>query len=195
MPEFPLQLVILSVPALLYLVVLRHRREPWKIAFLKIGWQSSDPVNYLLSLITLIIMGGLGWLALRIVPAQILQDPNLNISAYQGISIGFTAFLSIFLREAIYTALGEEIFFRGWLGGWLVRRFGFFTGNLTQALLFFLPHLVLLTVSINLWPVVAVQFLAGWMLGWLRYRSNSILPGWVAHSLINTLGAFASLFP
>lgn len=30
-------------------------------------------------------------------------------------------------------------------------------------------------------------------LGWLRYRSGSILPGWVVHSLINALGLLIML--
>ena len=90
-------------------------------------------------------------------------------------------------------ALGEEIFFRGLLGGWLIRRFGFRNGNLIQALIFLLPHFLLLLVGLDLWPILAVQFVAGWLLGWLRFRSESILPGWLAHSLINALGAFAAL--
>jgi membrane protease YdiL (CAAX protease family) len=99
----------------------------------------------------------------------------------------------VWLREAIYVALGEEIFFRGLLGGWLVRRLGFAIGNTVQTLIFLLPHLLLLLVSLNLWPIIAVQIVAGWLLGWLRYRSDSILPGWLAHSLINAFGALATM--
>lgn len=139
------------------------------------------------------LISALGWLALRFVPADILQDPNLNVSGYAGMTPGFAALLSILAREAFYVALGKEIFFRGWLGGWLVRRFGFAAGNLTQALCFLLPHLLLLLISVRLWPILLVQFAAGWLLGWLRQRSDSILPGWAVHSLVNALGAFAML--
>jgi len=73
----------------------------------------------------------------------------------------------------------------------LFRRLGFARGNTVQALVFLLPHLLLLLVSRSLWPVIVVQLIAGWLLGLLRYRSNSILPGWLAHSLTNALGALA----
>lgn len=141
----------------------------------------------------MIIAGGLGWLAFQTVPSEVLQDPNINISAYAGWTLSVTSFLLVWLREAIYVALGEEIFFRGFLGGWLVRRLGFAIGNTVQALVFLLPHLLLLLVSQSLWPIIIVQLIAGWLLGWLWYRSNSILPGWLAHSLTNAFGALAAM--
>ena len=97
------------------------------------------------------------------------------------------------VREAVYVALGEEVFFRGFLGGWLVRRFGFAIGNTVQALVFVLPHLLLLSVSLSLWLVVLVQLLTGWLLGWVRHRVESIWPGWLAHSPANALGALAAM--
>ena len=141
----------------------------------------------------MIIVGGLGWLAFQAVPSEILQDPNINISDYAGWTLSVTSFLLVWLREAIYVALGEEILFRGFLGGWLVRRLGFAVGNTAQALVFLLPHLLLLLVSRSLWPIIIVQLIAGWLLGWLRYLSNSILPGWLAHSLTNAFGALAAM--
>ena len=191
--DLPLQLIVLSIPSLIYVAVRRWRGEKWGQVLGKIGWQGSRPVYFLWSLGVTIIAGGLGWLAFQTVPSEVLQDPNINISAYAGWTLSVTSFLLAWLREAIYVALGEEVFFRGFLGGWLVRRLGFAIGNTVQALIFLLPHLLLLLVSLNLWPIIAVQMLAGWLLGWLRYRSDSILPGWLAHSLINAFGALAAM--
>ncbi|MFC1982307.1 type II CAAX prenyl endopeptidase Rce1 family protein [Chloroflexota bacterium] len=95
----------------------------------------------------MIIVGGLGWLAFRAAPSEVLQDPNINISDYTGWTLSVTSFFLVWLREAIYVALGEEIFFRGFLGGWLVRRFGFAIGNTVQTSVFLLPHLPLLFIS------------------------------------------------
>jgi membrane protease YdiL (CAAX protease family) len=74
---------------------------------------------------------------------------------------------------------------------WFIRRFGFLIGNLLQSIVFLLPHLFLLTVSITLWPILIPQFIAGWLYGWLLYKSGSILPSWIAHSLSNAFGAMA----
>lgn len=169
----------------------KQRGERWDEIFRKIGWQGSRPVYFLWGLGVLIITGGLGWLAFQTIPSEVFQDPNLNVSAYTGWTPSIASFLAVLLREAIYVALGEEIFFRGFLGGWLVRRLGFKIGNTIQALIFLLPHLLLLLASFSLWSIVLVQAITGWLLGWLRYRSNSILPGWLAHSLANALGALA----
>jgi membrane protease YdiL (CAAX protease family) len=191
--ELPLQLIVLTIPSLVYAALRRRLGERWDEVLGKIGWQGSRPIFFLWSLGAVIVVGGLGWLAFQAVPSEVLQDPNINISDYAGWTLSLTSFLLVWLREAIYVALGEEILFRGFLGGWLFRRLGFARGNTVQALVFLLPHLVLLLVSRSLWPVILVQLIAGWLLGWLRYRSNSILPGWLAHSLTNALGALAAM--
>lgn len=189
--DLPFQLIVLSIPSLIYAAVCKRRGETWSEILRKIGWQWSRPVYFQWGLGVMTITAGLGWLAFQAVPPEVLQDPNININAYTGWTLSLTTFIVVLLREAIYVALGEEIFFRGFLGGWLVRRFGFMSGNSLQALVFILPHLLLLLVSIRLWPIVLVQAITGWLLGWLRYRSDSIMPGWLIHSLINAFGALA----
>ena len=191
--DFPLQLIVFSIPSLVYIAVRRRRGEKWSEVLGKIGWQGSPPVYFLWAFGVMIIVGGLGWLAFQSVPSVVLQDPNVNTSDYAGWTVGVASFLLVWLREAIYVALGEEILFRGLLGGWLIRRLGFAIGNTIQAFVFLVPHLLLLLVSLTLWPVIIVQLVAGWLLGWLRYRSNSILPGWLAHGLTNAFGALAAM--
>ena len=191
--NLPLQLIMFSIPSLIYIAVHRRLGEKWSEIFGKIGWQGSRPIYFLWSVGAMIVVGGLGWLALKASPSEVLQDPNINISDYAGWTLSVPSFLLVWLREAIYIALGEEMFFRGLLGGWLVRRLGFASGNTVQALVFLLPHLLLLLVSLSLWPIIIVQLTAGWLLGWLRYRSNSILPGWLAHGLANAFGALAAM--
>jgi membrane protease YdiL (CAAX protease family) len=114
-------------------------------------------------------------------------------SPYTGWNRSADSLLTAMLREAFYVALGEEMFFRGLLGGWLMRKLGFALGNLVQAAIFLLPHLLLLQLGTAIWPVFIVQFVAGWLQGWLRYRSASILPGWLVHTLSNTSSAFSAM--
>jgi membrane protease YdiL (CAAX protease family) len=189
----PLQLVVLTIPTLVYVAIHRWRGGKWSETFENVGWKTCRPVCFLWGLGVTILTGGLAWLAFRFIPSAVLQSPNINISDYARWTPNVTSFLRAWLREAIYVALGEEIFFRGLLGGWLVRRWGFAVGNTVQALIFLLPHLLLLWVSLGLWPIILVQMLAGWLLGWLRYHSDSILPGWLAHSLINAFGALGAM--
>jgi membrane protease YdiL (CAAX protease family) len=189
----PLQLILFSIPALIYVVIHRWRGEKWGETFENVGWKTCRPIYFLLSLGVAILTGGFAGLAFRFIPSDVLQSPNINISDYAEWTPSVTSFLLAWVREAVYVALGEEIFFRGLLGGWLVRRFGFAVGNTVQAFIFLLPHLLLLLVSLDLWPIILVQLLAGWLLGWLRYHSDSILPGWLAHSLINALGALVAM--
>jgi uncharacterized protein len=189
----PLQLFLLSLPSIIYIIVLRRRAASWREAFSRVGWVGGPPVWYLWALGATLILGLLGFFAFQQIPPEILDHPNLAASQYAGLTLGLSAILIILVREAFYVALGEEVFFRGFLGGWLFRRLGFRVGNLIQAVIFLLPHLLLLMVSIELWIILPVQFLAGWVYGWLRYRSGSILPGWLSHTLINVSGALAFL--
>jgi membrane protease YdiL (CAAX protease family) len=189
----PLQLIVFTTPTLVYVVIHRWRGGKWSEAFEDVGWKTSRPIYFLWGLGVAILTGGLAWLAFRFIPSAVLQSPNINISDYAGWTPNITSFLWAWLREAVYVALGEEIFFRGLLGGWLVRRWGFAVGNTVQALIFLLPHMLLLWVSSGLWPIILVQMVAGWLLGWLRYHSDSIWPGWLAHSLINAFGALGAM--
>lgn len=191
--DIPLQLVLFTFPPLIYAIVCKRRGEKWREIFRKIGWQGCHSTSWLWGLGIIAITGALGWLAFRSIPSEVLQHPNIQISAYAGWPLSITSFLVVVLREGFYVALGEEIFFRGFLGGWLVRRLGFIPGNAIQALIFLLPHLFLLLISTSLWPIVLVQAITGWLLGWLRYRSASILPGWLVHSLVNALGALPAM--
>lgn len=94
---------------------------------------------------------------------------------------------------AIARASGEEIFFRGLVGGVLQRRLGFGRGNLVQATIFVLPHVALLLVDAGFWPLLPVQFAAGWLLGLLRHKSGSFVPGAVLHAGTNLLAGVVAV--
>ncbi|MFN8472772.1 MAG: CPBP family intramembrane glutamic endopeptidase [Anaerolineae bacterium] len=187
----PLQTIILCLPSAIYVLVQHWRGRPWASALALVGWRGSN-VRYLGVGLALGLIPGLLLLALpNILPPELANNPNIANSRYAGWPATPASFVLAWGYEAIYVALGEEAFFRGFLGGLLMRRLGFALGNLLQAAIFLLPHLLLLTVSTALWPLLAAQFLAGWLQGWLLYRSGSILPGWIAHSLGNAFGALA----
>ena len=97
------------------------------------------------------------------------------------------------MAGVILRAVGEEVFFRGLLGGVLVRRFGFARGNLLQSVIFLFPHLPLLLVDARLWPILPVQFATGWLLGWLRTKTGTFVPGAVVHVVANLSAGLLAL--
>lgn len=182
------QLLLFSLPSCIYLVVLWWQRIAFDRIRANLGWCGCRWADIGLAALIVVIGLLLAALTYRLMPAEALLAPGSAMSHYAGWKISlFTLGLAI-IGEGIFSALGEEVFFRGLLGGWLQRRFGFSIGNALQTLAFLLPHLALLLIDVRLWPSLIAPLILGWLFGWARYRSGSILPSWFAHTLINALG-------
>jgi uncharacterized protein len=179
-----------ALPSFMTLGILRARKRPVKEIFALLGWRMSALRYYLFGVALALGIGGLTALAFWLFAPDLLLHPvaGTTQAAYAHLTPGPVTFLFIFFSEAAFNTLGEELFFRGLLGGWLMKHSGFFAGNTIQALLFVLPHLLLiLLASPRYWIVLPFDLLAGWALGWLRFRSGSIWPGWLSHTLVNTV--------
>lgn len=171
------EFVLFSVSTLVYVLVQsRGKDRTAKSAWTRAGvsWGSSSAYGWALLLMPPILFAG--WLAIVLVPAGVLETPGVSIARLTSVS----AAIGVVLR-----AVGEEVFFRGLLGGVLVRRLGFLWGNLLQAVLFLVPHLPLLLIDTRLWPILPVQFATGWLLGWLRHKTGTFAPGAVVHVVAN----------
>lgn len=185
-----LTVLLWTLPSLITLGVLRARKRPNQEIFSLLGWRMSPLRYYLFGVFLALVIGGLIALVFWLFAPDLLLHPAAGTTqyAYSHLTPGPLAFLFIFFSEAVFSTLGEEIFFRGLFGGWLMKRCGFLVGNTIQALLFVLPHLLLiLLVSPRYWLVLPFDLLAGWGLGWLRFRSGSIWPRWLSHTLVNTM--------
>ncbi len=186
--EFPIQLLLLGLPAAIYFGRQRNalgNRETLS----RLGIVSAPLRYYALGALTGFGAVGIGYWLLQ----QIGLDPatleNTNFVAYTTWTLSVGSVLLAALRETIFTTLGEELLFRGLLAGWLFRRFPFLKANVLQSIAFLLPHLILLAVSLKLWPLMLLIGAVGWVLGYLRYKSGSIFPGLLAHTIANTLAA------
>lgn len=128
-----------------------------------------------------VVAGLLGFLAGHVavmnIPASALGSPGV---------VGGVTGLGSLLGVAA-AAAGEEIFFRGFLQGWLDARWGVRVAVWGQAVAFLLPHLLLILVDPTLWVLLPLQFLIGLALGVLRWRSGSVWPAVVAHVLTNVI--------
>jgi membrane protease YdiL (CAAX protease family) len=185
----PLAIVFL-MPSVVAMVVMRQRRRDWPHVLRVLGWRTSPPIWFAWAIAIALVTGGAA-VAVVLVFAPILvthPSPATTEYVYARMGLSVASVVGAFAAEAVFTTLGEEVFFRGLLGGWLVTRLGFQLGNAVQAIIFLAPHALLLAVNVHFWPVLVPQLAAGWLLGWLRTRSGSILPGWLAHTLVNTAG-------
>ena len=187
--QFNLITIFFFLPSLITLIILRLRRQPWVKILSLLGWRLGSPVYYLWALLFLLFSTILIVILALFVFSDLYHHPPQGVTLYYYARLGFSLFsiLIAFLNESFFTALGEEVFFRGLLGGWLMRRFGFLVGNTLQTFIFLLPHLLILLASVRLWPLLIFPVVLGWLNGWLRYKSDSILPGMIVHALGNTV--------
>jgi hypothetical protein len=185
----PMQTIIFCLPAVITCVVRRRQGRSWSEVSRDLGRRGASLRYLALGLLLGLIPGLILLPGAELIPTEFMDDPNIANTRYARWAATPTSFLLALLDEAVYVALGEEVLFRGLIGGMLIRRLGFAVGNVLQALIFLLLHLLLLTVSTSLWPLLLSQLLGGWLNGWLLFRSESILPGWIAHSLGNAFGA------
>ena len=176
-----LELIIFSLPSVLYARAIRRRGATPGEARAAIGWQAGRPVGYALSAAVTVVLLPATYLALHALSAMPVTGSS-GLHATYGQASTLTGYLAIAIL-----AIAEEIFFRGLLAGILIRRFGLAAGNTLQALIFLAPHLLLLLVSSALWPLLPVQLLSGWLLGWLRWKTSSIGPCCLSHIAANIL--------
>ena len=85
------------------------------------------------------------------------------------------------------TGFTEELLFRGLLAGSLQRRMPLWAANLLQAVIFFIPHLLMVVyLAPGLWQILFSIFISSLLMGWLRMKSGSILGPWIMHAATNT---------
>ncbi len=102
------------------------------------------------------------------------QKPNADL-VWRAILYAFVA-----------TGLAEEILFRGLIAGVLFRRVERpWLANLVQGAIFTAPHLLILLLKPDAWRMLWIVFPFSLVLGWLRFRSKSVVPSAMIHSLGN----------
>jgi len=181
--QFPAQLFLYVVPCAIYAVVRRLRGAAWSQVASGLGLQKSRPVYYVWALVFSVAVGVLSLVTIYVFFPGYYDRPGGAASQYAGVELGVLTLFYAFVRESIYVALGEELFFRGLVGGWSMRHLGFWLGNALQSLVFLAPHLLVLSAGLELWPLLLAPLVSGWFYGWLLYRSGSILPGCLGHGL------------
>jgi len=168
---------LLVIVQLIYLlpviVVFAYRRIPWKaIGFGKFHWGA------------LAIGCGLLIASYGIIFVHNLILTMLGIET-QGSEISDLLVLLknpfwFFLVGAVFAPLVEEIFFRGFLFQGFRAKYGWVGGMLLSSGIFAIAHLD----PVSLIPT----FILGNLLAYLYHRSNSVWPGVILHTVVNTFG-------
>ncbi len=111
-----------------------------------------------------------------------VKSPFENLGATP-LSFGLLAFMAIILAPIF-----EELFFRGFLQPLLSRTWGAAAGILVTAALFGAMHAPEYSWA---WQYAFCVALAGVVFGYLRYRTNSLIPCTVMHGCFNAVSVIA----
>lgn len=166
-----LMIIIFLVPVFASLVLFRHvrRTESFRKGNLK------DLLKYLLLGISI---------ALFLFLLLIVFGFNYKISNLNQIDV--LTFVGYLFNNLSLSATIEEFLFRGFVLGYLLHKTKLqpFLAILSQALLFWVPHLhqyqnpFLLQLSIPIF---------GFVMGWFTYKTANITTGIIAHAIYNSL--------
>lgn len=109
---------------------------------------------------------------------------------------GLIQVVSGFLYCFVQSGGAEEILFRGLFAKPLFHKFGFALGNVIQALIFWVMHLLLFRLITGDWIswiqfyIFLISFGMGLTAGFVNYRKggDSIAPSWIVHGTVNFVG-------
>jgi membrane protease YdiL (CAAX protease family) len=132
-----------------------------------------------------IVFGALGTMALSVAVSQVGLQPEGMKQVLDIVRDLHQLALSLLLL-AVLAPLVEELVFRGLLYGWLAGRWGKNVGWIVSSLAFAAAH----TEPAH----IVLVFPLGLLFGWLRQRTDSLLPSLVAHIANNGLALVAAAY-
>lgn len=107
--------------------------------------------------------------------------------AFLGLGLGGPTIPMALLYGVVKTGFSEEFLFRGLIAGSLSRRLSTVWANFWQALIFLVPHLLLLRIMPEMWGLLPIVFAGALFSGWVRIKSGSILGPWLIHASLNVV--------
>ena len=181
-------LLLAGLPFLVYALYQRRKHgRSWRESMERAGLRLGDLryVGYCFAVGAVALAFLLFWFP----PADVLAREGSAFEAFRGLGLGTRTAVAALLYGVVQTGFAEELLFRGLIAGSLSRRLPLIWANLLQALLFLLPHLLILLVAPELGAMLLVIFASALFAGWARIRSGSILGPWLLHALVNVTTA------
>jgi uncharacterized protein len=179
-------------------------RKDKSLTFLKYIGLYKPPTKSLLyvvfvSLIFLFI--GIGLIYIDDNFKQAALSPNSMTGKLRMLGLSGSTITILLITALFKTSLSEEILFRGFIAKRLINSLGFKNGNILQALIFGLLHLLLFVfltkaTVFSLTLILIFSSFAGWTIGYIKekYANGSIIPGWLAHGIGNSISYFLIAF-
>ncbi|MCT4598266.1 MAG: CPBP family intramembrane metalloprotease [Vallitalea sp.] len=182
--------VIFTVSVIIYLIFCREKKGYFKWIGLYKPKNNAWIMNAcIIFIISFIIMVGpiIIFLSTGYLSSELLRTEFTG----KGLSTGIL--ISILFKAIIQTALTEEILFRGLIGKRVARKFGYLTGNITQAIIFGLPHGLPFILMYDKYLFGLIMFITASITGFLEFYINekkgegSILPSTCIHAFTNII--------
>lgn len=189
--------VLVVIPLLVYCAYHRWRRKRTLGEVLRRAGLQLGELGYLRYALAGVVMI-CGWIWLLPPDLEALTRQGSAQHRFAGAGLGLDALVAAVLYALVQTGFAEEFLFRGLIAGSLGRRVPLLWANLIQATIFLLPHLLLLYVMPEHWPLLLLVFGGALFNGWLRIRSGSIVGPWLLHGSANlavTLSVLARTTP
>ena len=185
-------LVFTLIPFVVYLITQRKLKG----FFEYIGLKATTKKALLLALATSLIFlaGGISLAFVSNEVREVLINPPSITGKIREMGLQPAAVIILIVIAWFKTSLSEEILFRGFIAKRLVNWLGFELGNILQAVIFALIH-VLLFWALSKAGILFLAFIflfsgfAGYIIEYIneKFGEGSIIPGWIAHALGNTI--------
>jgi membrane protease YdiL (CAAX protease family) len=164
--------------AIVLAIVLAIARRAWPLLALRLPKSFWMAVLYVAAAVAVVILFEAQWAALVDPGNEQGLTPDRWEPAHAAAYIGNAIVI------CTWVPFVEELTYRG-LGYSLLERFGHGRAILAVGILFGLAHGLVLSL-----PVIVVF---GCALAWVRSKTNSVLPGMVAHALFNAVALIAAV--
>ena len=132
-----------------------------------------------------VVFGSLATLALSVAVSMVGPQPE-SLKEVVDVMRGPRMLWSSIVVFGLLAPLAEELIFRGLLFGWLEGRWNAWVAWVVSSLAFAAAHIDVAHVLLVL-PL-------GFLFGWLRWRTGSLVPSLAAHAINNSAAVLAARF-
>lgn len=195
-----LQVLIFTLIPFIFFLLRKDRSVTFR-QYIGFYWPPSRAIVYSIMTSLIFLVAAIGVIYTDDGVRQMVMTPPSVTGRLRMMGFSTTTVITLLLIALMKTSLSEEIFFRGFLAKRLIKWLGYGKGNMLQALIFGVIHL-LLFLGLAKPSIFALLFIfvfstfAGWSIGFIKekYGNGSIIPGWIAHGLGNTISYFIIAF-